>query len=124
MTRAKSNGERMQAPMETLVMRGYYMQPSDFVPNTITLILPDDEETHLRECLAELKLQRQFRIDCPENKFTNPTHYTILTPDGVRVQGEFLMWWGNHAGFYVKRDDVTVMVWVRDIPRLVARSIR
>jgi hypothetical protein len=71
-----------------------------------------------------LQLHRQPRIDRPEIDFSNPTRYTILTPDGVRVQGEFLMWWGNHAAFYVKGDDVTVMVWVRDIPRLVARGVR
>ena len=124
MTRAKGKAERIQAPMETLVMHGYYMQPSDFVPNTMRLILLDDEETRLRGCLAELKLHRQPRSDRPEIEFSNPTQYTILTPDGVRVRCEFLMWWGNHAAFYVKGDDVTVMVWVRDIPRLVARSVR
>jgi hypothetical protein len=47
MTRAKGNAERMQAPMETLVMHGYYMQPSDFVPNIMRLILRGDEETRL-----------------------------------------------------------------------------
>jgi hypothetical protein len=52
------------------------------------LILPDDEEV----CLAELKLHRQPRIDRPEIGFPNPTQYTILTPEGVRVQCEFLMW--------------------------------
>ena len=124
MTRAKGNAEGIQAPMETLVMRGYYMPPSDFVPNIMRLILPDDDEIRLTACLAELELHPQPRIDRPEFDFSNPTRYTILTPEGVRVQSQFLMWWGNHAAFYVKDDDVTVMVWIRDIPRLVGRSVR